>query len=168
MTDSVVIPAKQSHQYTVIWLHGLGADGNDFVPIAKQLNFANTEHTKYIFPHAPVRPVTLNLGMQMRAWFDIHELGENVSVDVPQMQQSIARIQQMVDEEIAAGIPANHIMLAGFSQGGSVALIASLNYQQQLGGLIFLSSLIAPVHYSYIANNADNLSIPIFIGHGSF
>ena len=149
----------------IIWLHGLGADGNDFVPVAKQLQLPEKQNIRFIFPHAPEIPVTVNGGYVMPAWYDIFELSLDRKVDVVQLRASSKQVHDLIDREIERGLSSENIILAGFSQGGAVAYEAALTYPKPLGGLLTLSTYFA-THES-IVENAANKNIPILIQHGT-
>ncbi len=149
----------------IIWLHGLGADGNDFVPVAKQLQLPAEQNIRFIFPHAPEIPVTINGGYVMPAWYDIFELSLDRKVDADQLRSSAKNVQDLIDREIERGLSSENIILAGFSQGGAVAYEAALTYPRPLGGLLTLSTYFA-THES-IVQNAANKNIPILIQHGT-
>lgn len=164
--DAVVIDPKDGHEATVIWMHGLGADGNDFAPIVPALHFAKADRVKYIFPNAPVRPVTLNGGMPMRAWFDLDELPKRKSLDVEGIYDSVERIKKIIDAEIEAGVSSDKIILAGFSQGASIATATALHYPKQLGGVMCLSGLI--VDDAALAPDPNiQQKAPFFMAHGT-
>jgi phospholipase/carboxylesterase len=157
---------------SVIWLHGLGADGHDFEPIVPELQLPEALRLRFVFPHAPVRPVTVNGGMQMRAWYDIISLDRDGPSDEDGIRQSGAILQELIDKEIERGIPANRIVAAGFSQGGAVAIHAALRRTEKLCGLMALSTYLPlpEVFDAEVVNNADlnNTNLPIFMAHGSF
>lgn len=151
---------------TVIWLHGLGADGHDFVPIVPELRLVPPGEWRFVFPHAPVRPVTLNGGLPMRAWYDIRELSAAGRQDDAGIRESAARIDALIEREIGRGVPAARIVLAGFSQGGAIALHAALRFPQRLAGVMGLSTYL-PLHQS-VAGEAStaNRDVPILMCHG--
>ena len=149
---------------SVIWLHGLGADGNDFAPIVPQLNLSLDFGVRFIFPHAPAIPVTINSGYVMPAWYDIKQVDVDRHVDNEQLQESASRIHDLIDREIERGIQSTRIIVAGFSQGGAVAFEAALSYEQPLAGIMALSTYFATV--GTIKINAIQQSIPILICHG--
>lgn len=149
----------------VIWLHGLGADGNDFVPIVRELNLPKDKNIRFVFPNAPSIPVTVNNGYLMPAWYDIFELTLERKIDTPQLRANAEKIHQLIEREIERGIPSNKIVLAGFSQGGAVAYEAALSYSKPLAGLLSLSTYFATS--ASVQVDAANKSIPIFIQHGS-
>lgn len=148
----------------VIWLHGLGADGNDFAPLVPQLALPESCKTRFIFPHAPRLPVTVNGGMVMPAWYDITELSLDRKVDVPQLRYSAQQVQALVDREVARGIDSRRIVLAGFSQGGAVAYEAALTYGSPLAGLLVLSSYLATA--DSLVCDAANQALSVLIQHG--
>jgi len=163
--DKIELGEVEHPQYSVIWLHGLGADGNDFAPIIPELNMPSQTH--FVFPHAPYRAVTINGGTPMRAWFDLISLSESGQVDEKGILESVASVHQLIDAEIAKGVKSEKIILAGFSQGGSIAILAGLLYPQRLGGIIGLSTFLAMPHHLDPTNHQINKSTPIFVGHGS-
>lgn len=153
--------------YSIIWLHGLGADGHDFATIVPELVSAQWPGLRFVFPHAPVRPVTLNGGMPVRAWYDIYGFDRLSRQDEPGTRQSIAQVEALIAREQERGIPSERIFLAGFSQGGAVALAAGLRHAQKLAGIIALSTYL-PIADSLAAErSAANAAIPIFWGHGT-
>ena len=153
--------------YSIIWLHGLGADGHDFATIVPELVSAQWPGLRFVFPHAPVRPVTLNGSMPMRAWYDIYGFDRLSRQDEPGTRQSIAQVEALIAREQERGIPSERIFLAGFSQGGAVALAAGLRHAQKLAGIIALSTYL-PIADSLAAErSAANAAIPIFWGHGT-
>ncbi len=161
----VIDPGSKKATHAIIWLHGLGADGFDFVPIAGELNFARKDSTRFVFPHALHLPVTINNGYVMPAWFDIVEIRIDREVDHEQLAKSSRYIHTLIDEQISQGVPANQILLAGFSQGGAVAIDAALTYRETLAGLLVLSSYFATAKEINIA--PANRHIPVLIQHGT-
>lgn len=149
---------------SVIWLHGLGADGYDFAPIVPELGLPADLGIRFIFPHAPTRPVTVNGGFVMPAWFDIFEMDIDRKVDVDQLMVSAEAINNFVDRELERGIDSRRIILAGFSQGGAVAYQVSLSHPQPLGGLIAMSTYFATS--DTITLSESNRELPIEIQHG--
>lgn len=149
---------------SVIWLHGLGADGHDFEPIVPELRLPAELRLRFVFPHAPVRPVTLNGGMAMRAWFDILTLDRGGPVDEQGIRASAALLEQFIAREQERGIAADKIIVAGFSQGGAIALHAGLRAANRLAGILALST------YLPLANTFERevvvTDVPIFMGHG--
>jgi phospholipase/carboxylesterase len=153
--------------YSVIWLHGLGADGNDFAPIVPELVDPAWPALRFVFPHAPVRPVTINNGMSMRAWYDIAAFDLNARQDVAGMRASIGEVETLIAREHQRGVPSERILLAGFSQGGAIALTAGLRHAEKLAGIIALSAYL-PTHAALPAERSEaNAAMPIFWGHGS-
>lgn len=150
---------------SVIWLHGLGANGHDFEPIIPELNLPDSMAIRFIFPHAPEIPVTINGGHIMPAWYDILEMSIDRKVDQQQLVASAQAIQALIDREIARGISSKKIIIAGFSQGGAVGFHAALTYPKSLAGLLALSTYFATVDSINIA--PANQSLPIQIFHGS-
>ena len=172
MSDSVEIETGQDPVGSVIWLHGLGADGHDFEPIVPELRLPPTLPLRFVFPHAPVRPVTINGGMSMRAWYDILSLDRDGPVDEAGIRDSGEILNGLIRRERERGVEANRIVAAGFSQGGAIALHAALRYPERLAGLMALSTYL-PLHECFQAevvdnDNAVNDEIPIFMAHGSF
>lgn len=150
---------------TVILLHGLGADGNDFVPMVSELRLPASLAVRFIFPSAPAIPVTINGGFVMPAWYDITELSIDRKIDATQLIESAEKIRLLIDREIERGIPSQRIVLAGFSQGGAVAYQAALTYVQPLAGLLCMSSYFAT--RETITPNSANKALPVLICHGS-
>lgn len=149
----------------VIWLHGLGADGHDFAPIVPELNLPPELGIRFLFPHAPSIPVTVNGGYVMPAWFDILEMNIDRKVDSAQLLVSAEAINRFIDRELERGIDSRRIILAGFSQGGAVAYQVSLSHARPLGGLIAMSTYFATS--AIIELSAANRNLPIEIQHGS-
>ena len=157
---------------TVIWLHGLGADGNDFLPIISELNLNSDIGVRFIFPHAPYRPITINGGVTMRGWYDIMSLDRNDNQDEDGIRESVGYLRGLIDRELDRGIPQSKIIIAGFSQGGAIAIYAALTLTSELGGLIALSTYM-PLEKTFIdlAKNSTKIQsskLPIFIAHGSY
>ena len=151
---------------SVILLHGLGADGWDFAPIVGELGLPETLPVRFVFPHAPVRPVTVNNGFEMRAWYDIKSLTAEGRADVAGLAESSRRLAHYVREVEALGIPSSRIVLAGFSQGGAVALHAGLRFPRRLAGILGLSTYL-PAAGTLVAERSDaNLDVPILMCHG--
>lgn len=154
--------------YSIIWLHGLGADGHDFASIVPELVSPQWPALRFVFPHAPVRPVTVNNGVAMRAWYDIYGFDRLSQQDEAGVRQSIAQVDALIAREQERGVPSERILLAGFSQGGAIALSAGLRHAQKLAGVIALSTYL-PIADSLAAErSAANASTPIFWGHGTF
>ena len=152
---------------SVIWLHGLGADGSDFVPIVSELMLPESLGVRFIFPHAPIMPVTINQGYRMRAWFDIYDLAIAGKIDGEGIARSVRTVETLIEREKESGIPTNKIILAGFSQGAVITLATGLRYADNLGGLLALSGYL-PHAEELLLNASDaNKSTPIFIAHGT-
>ncbi|MBI5462987.1 MAG: alpha/beta fold hydrolase [Gammaproteobacteria bacterium] len=151
---------------TVIWLHGLGADGHDFEPLVPELG-ALERGVRFVLPHALERPVTINGGYVMRAWYDIRRPDLRVEADVEGIRASVAAVAALIDAEIARGIAPERIVLAGFSQGGAIVLHAGLTYPRRLGGILALSTYLALPTELAAEIAAVNRATPVFIGHGS-
>jgi phospholipase/carboxylesterase len=152
---------------SVIWLHGLGADGNDFVPIVPELRLPPAAAVRFVFPHAPVRPVTINNGMRMRAWYDIAAADLNNRADITGVRQSQGEIETLITREKARGVPAARIVLAGFSQGGAIALYAGLRHAERLAGILALSTYLVQPDKLPAEAAAVNRDVPIFMAHGT-
>lgn len=150
----------------VIWLHGLGADGHDFEPIVPELGLPPGLNIRFVFPHAPMRPVTLNNGYVMRAWFDIHSLDLGADVDEQGIRESMKIVEALIEEQLQQGIDSRRIVLAGFSQGGTVILHIGLRYPRPLAGLMGLSTVLAPVEGTESELSEANRNISIFLAHG--
>ena len=165
--QSIQIPATSTHKYSVIWLHGLGADGHDFEGIVPELNLIDSSSIRFIFPHAPVQAITVNRGMEMRAWYDILSMDElQREVDVAGIERSTLLVNQLIQKEIDRGIPASNILLVGFSQGGVLALHAGLRYPEQLAGIIALSAYLPTLNSLPTQRAPANNNTPIFMSHG--
>ena len=169
LLEAIEIETGANPSRCVIVMHGLGADGNDFVPIVQELDLANVPATRFLFPHAPMRPVSINNGFVMRAWYDVKwgDLeGSSKRADEKGVRGSQAAIGQLIDREVGRGIETKHIVLAGFSQGGAVALQAGLRHPQKLAGVMALSTYL-PLGESFAQEaTAENRKTPIFIAHG--
>lgn len=164
--DAVIIEPVSRHRASVIWLHGLGADGHDFEPVAPELGLPAGAGARFIFPHAPVMAVTINGGQRMRAWYDIRCADLRQQEDAASIRASAKLIERYIRAEQASGIPASRIILAGFSQGGALALHTGLRYAVSLGGIIALSSYLPlPERLRAEATDANRAS-PIFMAHG--
>lgn len=164
--ETIVVETAQSITSAVIWLHGLGADGYDFAGIPSQLNLPSDIGVRFIFPHAPIRPVTMNNGYAMRAWYDIYSLTNLRQEDRSGIHASQQAIQQLIEQQRNDNIATTRIILAGFSQGGAVALHAGLHYPDKLGGILGLSTYLPLMPQFSSADCPQNLTTPIFLGHG--
>jgi phospholipase/carboxylesterase len=152
---------------TVIVMHGLGADGNDFVPIANQLDLASVGPVRFVFPHAPVIPVTVNGGYQMPAWYDIVGVDLMAREDDAGLRRSQSAIEALIASEKARGIAAGRIVVAGFSQGCAVALMTGLRHAERLAGIVGLSGYLPLAATTATERHAANLDTPVFLGHGT-
>lgn len=163
--ESIIVNSKQAAKRSIIWMHGLGADGYDFVDIVPQLELPEDLAVRFVFPHAPIRPVTIANGMPMRAWFD---LGSSLDIleDESGIRLSQVLIERLIAQEIAAGIPSRNIILAGFSQGGAMALQCGLRYDQPLGGILSLSAFLLLADTVPLEKSLVNQNIPILLLHG--
>jgi phospholipase/carboxylesterase len=164
--DAVVLDPSIPATAAVIWLHGLGADGFDFVPIVNELRLPETLPVRFVFPHAAPRPVTINNGFVMRAWYDILGFGPGRPEDEAGIRQSESVVRQLVEREVAGGIAIGRIVVAGFSQGGAIALQTGLRYPQRLAGIMALSTYL-PLRAT-LAGEASvaNRDVPILMCHG--
>jgi len=152
----------------IIWLHGLGADAHDFEPVVPALNLGKEYPVRYVFPNAPTRPVTVNGGASMRAWFDLLALDRNAPEDEAGIRQSAASIERLIERETERGIEPAQIFLAGFSQGGAVALFTALRHSTALAGVIALSCYLPLPEILPQEIHQANSKIPIFMAHGQF
>ena len=162
---AIEIETKRKPSHAVIWLHGLGADGNDFVPVVKELKLP-PPGIRFVFPHAPMRPVTINGGFVMRAWYDIAYQELAFKEDERGLRESQKLIEELIVRENTRGIPSSRIVLAGFSQGGVLALQTGLRQSKLLAGLMALSSYLPMSPMIEVERNAASNSVPIFMGHG--
>ncbi|MFC5498892.1 alpha/beta hydrolase [Caenimonas terrae] len=151
---------------SVIVLHGLGADGNDFVPVARELDLCAAGDVRFVFPHAPVIPVTINGGYEMRAWYDILGADLMQREDEKGLRSSLAQVEALIEREKARGIEAGRIVLAGFSQGCAMALLTGLRHRERLGGIVGLSGYLPLAATTAAERHAANTATPIFLAHG--
>ena len=161
-----VIEPQQAATASVIWLHGLGADGHDFMPIVPELGLDGLP-IRFIFPHAPKRSVTVNMGYVMRAWYDIRHMDIGLEQDDQGTRESEEQIAAWIAHEEANGIPTERIILAGFSQGGAIALHTALRYPRRLGGIMALSTYLPLADAVKNERHQANLEIPIYMAHGT-
>ena len=166
-SDILVIETEKNPAVSIIWAHGLGADKHDFESIIPMLDLPNNLPTRFIFPNAPIRPITVNGGMAMRGWYDIRSPSINEQEDKAGIKASAEMLSALIDQQIQAGMPASSIILAGFSQGGAVALYQGLRQAQQLAGIIALSSYLPLPDTLETEISKHYKSIPVFIGHGN-
>ena len=171
LLETIEIETGKNPSASVIWMHGLGADGNDFVPIVNELDLSGAPATRFVFPHAPMRPVTINNGYVMRAWYDISfgDLeGNSRRADERGVRESQAQIDALIEREIETRRAAAKIVLAGFSQGGAIALHAGLRYPEKLAGVMALSTYLPLADSLALEAAAANKATPIFMAHGTF
>lgn len=164
--SSEIIETGQKPDACIIWLHGLGADGHDFEPIVPELDLPAALSIRFIFPHAPIIPVTINGGMPMRAWYDFKSLDFGIGENRDQIRESVREVTALVDAQREAGIDAERIILAGFSQGGVVALHAGLGYKERLGGVMALSTYLPMAGELEEQMGLANRGLPVFSAHG--
>ena len=167
LLDYVEVTTADNPSYSVIWLHGLGADGHDFEPIVPFLGLPPGTSVRFIFPHALMRPVTVNGGAVMRAWYDIIEISSSKGQDEPGIRHSADKVRALIDFEISRGIPASRIILAGFSQGGAMALHVGLRYPEKLAGIMALSAYLMFPERLQDEHSEANAETPVFLGHGT-
>ncbi|HEX7386026.1 MAG TPA: dienelactone hydrolase family protein [Castellaniella sp.] len=153
--------------HSIIWLHGLGADGNDFAPIVPEFTGDGLPALRFVFPHAPVRPVTLNQGMPMRAWYDAYGLQRDSREDIAGIRTARQAIGGLIKQECARGVPSEHIVLAGFSQGCATALYTGLRFERRLAGMVGLSGYLPLRHTTAAERHPINAQTPIFMAHGT-
>ena len=165
MLDFVEYPAQSSHKASIIWLHGLGDSGNGFLPIAPELHLPEALGVRFIFPHAPEQPVTINGGMVMRAWYDIKSLELDKRADEDGVRDSAKLVESFIEGELNKGIPADKIILAGFSQGGVIALHLAPRFQKKLAGVMALSTYMCVPQKLH--DEAQQTDLDIFMAHGS-
>ena len=170
--ETVELETGENPGGSVIWLHGLGADGHDFEAIVPELRLPETLPLRFVFPNAPVRPVTINDGMTMRAWYDILSLEHQGPVDEDGIRDSAAKLETLISREQQRGIETANIVVAGFSQGGAIAMHTALRSTRKLAGLMALSSYL-PLHSYFQAEviddpGAGDKALPIFMAHGTF
>jgi phospholipase/carboxylesterase len=163
--EAIEIQTGSKPAASIIWLHGLGADGHDFEPIVPEIKLAKP--LRFVFPHAPVRPVTINQGMRMRAWYDIFQLGGGPE-DEAGIRASRRKIEELIAEEKEKGLSAAKIVMAGFSQGGAIALQTALRYPERLAGVLALSCYLPLAASLQSERSPANQGIPIFMAHGSY
>jgi len=167
LLDAIEIETAPQPATSVIWLHGLGADGNDFVPIVRELELPPVP-IRFVFPHAPMQPVTINNGMVMRAWYDIRGADLARREDERGVRASQAFVEALVAREKARGAPARRIILAGFSQGGAIALQSGLRHPERLAGIMALSTYVPIAESLEPEAHAANRDVPIFMAHGLY
>jgi len=165
--EAVEIETGRNPTGTVLWLHGLGADGHDFAPIVPQLVESHERPLRFVFPHAPVRPVTINGGMAMRAWYDILGFNRGVPHDEVGIRASDAEVRALIQRENQRGIPTNRIVLGGFSQGGAISLFSGPRYPEKLAGIMALSCYLLLEDLLPTERTKVNYATPVFLAHGN-
>ena len=168
MLERIEIEPRTDARSTVIWLHGLGADGHDFEPLVRQWGLTDELGVRFILPHAPVRPVTLNGGMRMRAWYDIYDLRFDGAEDQAGIEQARAQLLALIESEQQRGVSSGQILLAGFSQGGAVVLHTALRTEQPLAGVLVLSSYLPLRHQLAAHKRADPAQLAVRMDHGLY
>jgi phospholipase/carboxylesterase len=166
MLDTIEVETAAKPNAAVIWLHGLGADGHDFEPIVPEIVRPGERAWRFVFPHAPIRPVTINGGMAMRAWYDLKGLDRRAADDVEGFREADAEVRQLIGNEGRRGIAADRIVLAGFSQGGAVSLYTAPRLRERLAGVMALSCYLPRAEVFDAERAADNDSTPVFMAHG--
>jgi phospholipase/carboxylesterase len=166
LLDAIEIETGKNPSASVIWMHGLGADGNDFAPIVPALQLARVA-IRFVFPHAPVQPVTINAGMRMRAWYDISD-GAIRREDEAGVRASQKLIEALMEREKERGVAAKRLVLAGFSQGGAIALQTGLRHGERIAGIMALSTYLPIADKIAAEAAAANRDVPIFMAHGSY
>lgn len=167
MLDCITLEPDTPATACVIWMHGLGADGNDFVPIVPELNLPTGHGVRFVFPNAPTMPVTINGGYVMRAWYDIVSAELDKRADESGVRRSQALIEELIADQRSKGIAADRILLAGFSQGGVIALQTGLRHPEKLAGIMALSTYLACADSLGVEASAANRKIPLLMVHGS-
>ena len=171
LLETIVIETAPNPTAAVIWMHGLGADGNDFAPIVPELALGGAPAVRFVFPHAPMMPVTINNGHVMRAWYDVSfgDLeGKTRRADEKGMRASQAQVNQLIEREVARGIAVRNIVVAGFSQGGAIALQTGLRCPQRIAGIMALSTYLPLADSLATEASASNFDVPIFYAHGTY
>ncbi|HEV8094961.1 MAG TPA: alpha/beta fold hydrolase [Burkholderiales bacterium] len=164
--ETIEIETGARPDAAVIWLHGLGADGHDFEPVVPELRLPGHLAVRFVFPHAPVRPVTINQGMRMRAWYDIVQLGGGRE-DEAGIRASQQQLEGLIERESARGIPPRRVVLAGFSQGGAIALQTALRFRERLAGTLALSTYLPLAAKLEAERSAAGREMPILMAHGT-
>lgn len=167
MLETIEHETAPAPAWSVLWLHGLGADGHDFAPIVPELVRRDWPALRFVFPHAPVRAVTINNGARMRAWYDIVDFDLANRADETGVGESMAQVDALIAREVARGIPESRILLAGFSQGGAIALAAGLRRTSPLAGIIALSTYVPAAHKAASVLAAGAITQPVFMAHGT-
>ena len=166
LPEAIEVETAPAPDAAVIWLHGLGADGHDFEAVVPELRVPSLLRLRFIFPHAPVRPVTLNMGMPMRAWYDILQMGGGKE-DEGGIRASQALVQALIEQEKGRGVDPRRIVLAGFSQGGAIVLQTGLRHAERLAGILALSTYLPLARKLAAEHSAANQHLPVFMAHGT-
>jgi len=164
--DTIERETGADPQWSVIWLHGLGADGTDFVPLIPELVRPGWPALRFVFPHAPVRAVTINNGLRMRAWYDIRDMDFANRADAEGVAESVTQVNALIAREGERGVPPSRVFLAGFSQGGAITLAVGLQRREPLAGLIGLSTYLPAAHTAAEVLVPGANTQPVFMGHG--
>ena len=165
--DFIEVSTNKAPDSCVIWLHGLGADGHDFENIVSELKLPQHLGVRFIFPHAPIQPVSINGGYPMRSWFDILGLDESATQDEPGIRKSQYSLEHLIEKMIATGIQSERIIIGGFSQGGALALHTALRFSKKLAGVIGLSTYLPIANFLETERSPLNATTPIFLAHGT-
>ena len=166
--ETVEVEPDRPADACVLWMHGLGADGHDFESLVPELRLEASPAVRFVFPHAPIRPVTINGGQRMRAWYDIAGFDRRAPTDEAGIRESAAALGELVRRERERGIPAERIVVAGFSQGGAMALFLGPRWPERLGGVVALSTYLPLPHTLAKEAHPANAAVPLFQAHGSF
>jgi len=167
LLEAITIETGANPDASVIWMHGLGDDGKGWSEVVPALNLPQSLAVRFIFPHAPVIAVTINNGMRMRAWYDIRQANLSERADLEGVRTSQAHVDALIAREVSRGIAARRVILAGFSQGGAIALYAGVRYAERLGGVIGLSTYLVGFDRVAVEALAANRDVPIFMAHGT-
>lgn len=167
LLECIEIETGPEPRYAIIWLHGLGADGNDFAPVVPELKLNDVGPLRFVFPHAPIQPVTINNGMSMRSWYDIYMADLVRREDEAGLRESQLAVEALIEREKQRGIPAERIVLAGFSQGCAMALQTGLRHPEKLAGIIGLSGYLPLANTVATERHSANFETPIFLAHGT-
>lgn len=165
--ETIEVETGAAPRAAVIWLHGLGADGHDFEPVVPELRLPASKPVRFIFPNAPQRPVTINMGMRMRAWYDIFQLGGGAE-DEAGIREAQGLLEELISTEEKRGIAPGKVVLAGFSQGGAIALQTALRHPQRLAGVLALSTYLPLAGTLRKERSAANGDLPVFMAHGDY
>jgi phospholipase/carboxylesterase len=167
--ETVDVETGRDPVASIIWMHGLGADAHDFEPIVPELARPLGQPLRFVFPNAPVRPVTVNAGYRMRAWFDLKALGgSSIAPDEPGIRESAAAIRELIRRENDHGIPTNRIVLGGFSQGAGLAVFTGVRHSGRLAGIVGFSGFPLLTDSLDVERSSENASTPVFLGHGTY